>query len=106
MVKRLSRGLTLFMPLLLTASLMSVSCTNATVNKPRREVEIAQHVLNINNADFDSLQSLPGIGPQLAAKIIEHRARYGPFRKREHLLIVEGISETRYREVEKLITTN
>ena len=106
MVKRLSRGLTLFMPLLLTASMMSVSCTKETINAPRREFEIAQHGININKADLNSLQSLPGIGPQLAAKMIEHRARYGPFRKREHLLIVEGISEARYREVEKLITTD
>ena len=68
--------------------------------------KIAQHALNINTADINSLQALPGIGPQLAAKIIEHRTRYGPFRKPEHLLIVDGISEKRYRDVEKLITTN
>ena len=94
------------MSLLLTTSVISVACTEATVLKSHHEVETAQRELNINNAGLDSLQSLPGIGPQLAAKIIEHRTRYGPFRKREHLLIVEGISEARYREVAKLITTD
>ena len=88
------------------ASLMSFGCTRATVREPYREVETAQHALNINTADLSALQSLPGVGPQLATKIIEHRTRYGPFRKREHLLIVDGISEARYRDVEKLIRTD
>ena len=88
------------------ASVMSFGCTRATVEKPYREVETAQHALNINKADLNALQSLPGVGPQLATKIIEHRTRYGQFRKREHLLIVEGISEARYRELEELVTTD
>jgi len=52
------------------------------------------------------LEALPGIGRELAVKIIEHRTRYGPFQKPEHLLIVDGISEKRFRDVEKLITTD
>lgn len=105
-MKGLSKGLTLLPRLFLIASIASIGCTSATVYSPLQDTKAAQHALNINTADVASLEALPGIGPQLAAKIIEHRTRYGPFRKTEHLLIVDGISEKRYHDVEKLITTN
>jgi DNA uptake protein and related DNA-binding proteins len=34
----------------------------------------------------------------LAKKIIGHRDRYGPFRRPEDILIIDGISEKRFRE--------
>lgn len=36
--------------------------------------------LNINTATSTELQLLPGIGPSLAAAIVEYRAASGPFR--------------------------
>ena len=62
--------------------------------------------ININTASADELQKLPGIGKALAARIIEHREKYGPFRKPEHLIIVRGISEKRFRELKDLITVD
>lgn len=59
---------------------------------------------SINRASREELEKLPGIGPALAARIIEHRERHGPFRRVEHLLIVRGISERRFREIRALIT--
>jgi competence protein ComEA len=49
------------------------------------------------------LETLPGIGPALAARIVEQRTRFGPFRRVEHLLIVRGISEQRFRQLRPLI---
>src|SRR5258705_11838866 len=43
--------------------------------------------ININTAPPGELESLPGIGKALAARIIEHREKYGPFRRVEHLII-------------------
>jgi DNA uptake protein ComE-like DNA-binding protein len=40
----------------------------------------------------------------LAARIIEHRERYGTFRRPEHLIIVRGISDKRFRALRDLIT--
>jgi competence protein ComEA len=62
-------------------------------------------VVNINTADISELERLPHVGPVLAKKIIEHRQRYGPFRKVEHLLIVEGVSEKRFMEFRDFIST-
>jgi competence protein ComEA len=55
--------------------------------------------ISINRASREELERLPGIGPSLAARIVEHRERHGPFRRVEHLLIVRGISERRFREI-------
>jgi competence ComEA-like helix-hairpin-helix protein len=60
--------------------------------------------ININTASAKELEQLPGIGPGLAARIVEHREKYGPFRRAEHLLIVRGISDKRFRALQELIT--
>ncbi|HMH45456.1 MAG TPA: helix-hairpin-helix domain-containing protein [Pyrinomonadaceae bacterium] len=60
--------------------------------------------ININNAPPSELESLPGIGKALAARIIAHREKYGPFRRVEHLIIVRGISDKRFRALRELIT--
>jgi competence protein ComEA len=47
---------------------------------------------------------LPGIGPGLAARIIEHRERHGRFRRVEHLIMVRGLSDRRFREMRSYVT--
>lgn len=61
-------------------------------------------LIDINIATAEELERLPGIGAGFAARIIEHRARYGHFRRKEQLLIVRGMGERRYRELEPFIT--
>ena len=60
--------------------------------------------ININTASANELETLPGIGKGLAARIIEHREQYGRFRRPEHLIIVRGISDKRFRGLRELIT--
>ena len=62
--------------------------------------------ININTASANELETLPGIGKVLAARIIEHREEYGPFRRSEHLIIVRGISDKRFRALRDLITVD
>jgi len=47
--------------------------------------------LNVNRATAGELQTLPGIGPAIAARIVAHRAANGPFRAVEELEEVPGI---------------
>ena len=58
---------------------------------------VAGQQVNVNAASAEELERLPGVGPALAARIVEHRERHGPFRRVEHLLIVRGMSESRLR---------
>lgn len=49
--------------------------------------------VNINSADSETLQTLPGIGEKRAADIIAYREENGPFRIPEDLTKVKGIGE-------------
>jgi len=61
--------------------------------------------INLNSASAKQLEALPGIGKALAERIVEHRSKYGPFRRPEHLMMVRGISENKFRELRDLIST-
>jgi len=47
--------------------------------------------INPNTDNADRLALLPGIGPTLATRIVEHRAEHGPFRSVDDLQRVRGI---------------
>jgi competence protein ComEA len=71
---------------------------------PRTNSKEAAQRIDINTASAAELEKLPGIGKGLAERIIEHRETFGPFRRTEHLIIVRGISDRRYRALRDLIT--
>jgi len=48
-------------------------------------------MVNINTADFERLQILPGIGPARAQAILDWRAQHGNFTRPEQLLEIHGI---------------
>jgi competence ComEA-like helix-hairpin-helix protein len=68
-----------------------------------QERKRAQPCINLNTATSEQLQLLPGIGSNLAGKIIDYRQRHGPFRRPEQIIIIEGISERKYRAISELI---
>lgn len=47
--------------------------------------------VNVNSAPAAELAVLPGLGPALAARIVDHRRAHGPFETLEDLLDVPGI---------------
>jgi competence ComEA-like helix-hairpin-helix protein len=59
--------------------------------------------VNINTATERELETLPGIGKGIAERIIAHREQYGAFRRAEHLMMVRGISEQKFRELLPMI---
>ena len=60
--------------------------------------------LDINTATAAQLQSLPGVGPTLAGRIVEYRLSHGLFTTTEQLLLVEGIGETLLETISEFIT--
>lgn len=47
--------------------------------------------VDLNRAGSAALTALPGIGPVLAERIVEHRERHGPFASIDELRAVRGI---------------
>lgn len=60
--------------------------------------------ININTADREELQALPGIGPAKADAIIEYRESNGPFQKIEDIMNVSGIGEKSFEKLQERIT--
>lgn len=60
--------------------------------------------MDVNTADAAALQTLPGIGPALAERIIAYRTEHGPFRTVEELLEVKGIGEATLEKLRQEVT--
>lgn len=63
-----------------------------------------QPLVNINTAAPEQLETLPGIGPTLADRIVEWRERHGRFSAIEELLEVSGIGQAKLEAMAELVT--
>jgi len=61
-------------------------------------------LININTASSFELDTLPGIGPTTAGKIIAYREENGPFLAPEDIINVSGIGPGTYERIKDLIT--
>jgi competence protein ComEA len=61
-------------------------------------------LINLNTATVAELDTLPGVGPVLAQRIVEHRSRTGGFRSVEELRKVEGVGDARFEQIKDLVT--
>lgn len=66
--------------------------------------EQARELININTADAELLETLPGIGPVKAQAIVEDREENGPFNVVESLIRVPGIGESTLEAILDYIT--
>ena len=76
---------------------------NTTTVDTKSESAFKVSNVNINTATQTELETLPGIGPSLALKIINYRKENGKFKSIEELKSVNGIGENKYEEIKKYI---
>ena len=72
---------------------------------PPAEKAETLRAVNINTAGADELESLPGIGPVLAQRIVDYRTEHGLFRSAEELTQVEGIGRATVESIQDHIIT-
>ncbi len=73
--------------------------SNATKKPPLKPV-------NINTANSEELQQVPGIGPATAEKILQMRKSYGTFKSVDDLLAIKGIGKKRLEKMRKYLTVS
>lgn len=78
---------------------------NASQNfkKQSKNMEQASAIININTATIAELDTLPGIGPAIANRIVEFRNQQ-PFTKIEDIMLVKGIGKKKFAKLQERIT--
>lgn len=82
-------------------------CTSsfaAAAGKAGAATDTAQSsCVNINSATAEQFQALPGIGPAIAAAIVQHRQQNGPFAALDDLKKVKGVGDKKFEKIKNLI---
>lgn len=59
--------------------------------------------IDLNSADRDTLEKLPGIGSKKSQRIIDYREQTGSFNSIEDIMLVDGINENDFAEIKDMI---
>jgi competence protein ComEA len=81
--------------LALAMAALLVSGTALAAGKPAPTSKV-----NLNTASIQQLTTLPGVGPKLAARIVEYRQKSGAFRSTQELINVQGVGEKNFAKIE------
>ena len=81
---------------------MPTNIQNAVSTEPV-QTEVQDFRININSASKVQLMDLPGIGEQLAERIIEYRNTNGPFESTDALMDIDGIGAKKLQAIEEYI---
>jgi competence ComEA-like helix-hairpin-helix protein len=93
--------------LVLTLCVFVASCSRRQTAAPQsaESPPPAENAININTAPAAALARIPHIGEKLAGRIVAYRETHGPFRRPEHLMLVDGISDKKFRMLRQFIKT-
>jgi competence protein ComEA len=80
--------------------------TNADTPSGNVAAGEATGLVNINTADSAELQSLSGVGPSTAQKILDYRAAHGRFARAEDIKNVSGIGDKTFEKLKDRITVD
>ena len=64
---------------------------------------ITDNRISINQANLEELIELPGIGENIAQRIIEYRNENGFFQKLEDIMLIKGIKQSIFNKIKDFI---
>jgi competence protein ComEA len=68
------------------------------------ETQASISLINLNAATQKDLESLPGIGPTIATRMLEYRKVHGQFRTLEDVKRVKGIGEKKASQLKSHVS--
>ena len=90
--------------ILMIATVLSTGCVGNLADANLSDAYLPlPHAIDLNTASLKELQKIPHVGESLAQKIIHHREIHGRFRRAEHLMLIQGISDKRFRKIRPLV---
>ncbi len=80
------------------------AATKKKTETKKSEKAVATSPVGLNKASASELESLPGIGPAIAARILAYRSEQGKFKEVSELLNVKGIGEKKLAQLREHVT--
>ena len=85
-----------------TYAVLLLALTSTMLAAPA--ISAAEGKVNINTATAEELELLPRVGPSIAGRILEFRDKNGRFKTPQDLMLVRGIGEKTFEDLEPFIT--
>ena len=90
---------------LIVFAMMAPTVVGAQEKTPKTAAAASAPV-NLNTATVSQLEALPGIGMQVAERIVEYRQKNGGFKKVEDLMNVRGVGEKSFLKLKPMLTVS
>lgn len=104
LARKLNDGELLYVPAQGEATPTNVPVAATTSARGTPTLKPPSGKINLNTATLAELDTLPGIGPAIAQRIIEYRQQNGAFTKIEDVKKVRGIGDAMFEQIKDLIT--
>jgi competence protein ComEA len=86
------------------SSVPAIATQDGKASTKSSKPSASTQIVNVNTASATDFEALPGIGPKLAARIVDYRQKNGPFKKIEELMNVQGLGEKNFLKLKPQLT--